>query len=153
MNTHRVASTVLLAGGILLVFAGLASSLGYSTGGIVASLTAVASLLYAGGVWFGGAPNTDLSVVLFTPALMIASGPLAGRAVTDLFPDQMRAEIDARCRAALSGGASRFSCGQAGGRKTFETSPVRGADGGVVYGLLLSGTLVSSVSEQLAPVG
>src|SRR5689334_10582921 len=134
MNSHRVGSTVLLAGGVFLVFSGLTSALGYSTGGIVATLAAIAALLYAGGVWFGGAPNTDVSLVLYTPSLTIANGPLAGHAITDLFPDHMRSEIDIQCRVALSGHTARFACGK-GGEKTFEASPVRTADGLVVYGL------------------
>lgn len=144
MNSHRVGSTVLLSGGVFLVFAGLTSSLGYSISGIVATLAAIAALLYAGGVWFGGAPNTDLSVVLYTPSLTIASGPLAGHAITDLFPDHMRRQIDIQCRVALSGHTARFACGKGGGEKMFEASPVRTADGLVVYGLLLSGALVGA---------
>jgi hypothetical protein len=143
MNIQPVGSTVLLAGGVVLVIAGLASALGYSTGGMVATFAAISALLYAGGVWFGGAPNTDVSVVLFTPALTIASGPLAGHAVTDLFPDHMRGEIDTQCRVALTGHTARFGCGKDGGEKTFEASPVRTADGLVIYGLLLSGALVA----------
>jgi hypothetical protein len=103
---------------------------------MIASAAAIAALLYAGAVGFGGAPGADPTVVLFTPQLTVAAGPLAGRAVPDLFPLALRNEIDALCRAALAGQSSRFS--PAAG-ETFETAPVRGADGLVVYGILIAG--------------
>src|SRR5215211_6683037 len=93
MNSHRIGSYFLLAGGMLLVFVGLTSALGYSASGVVASAAAIAALLYAGGVWFGGSPRADASVLLFTPAIIVAAGPLAGRRVVDLFPIPLRKEI------------------------------------------------------------
>ena len=143
MNKHRAGSSVLLAGGVVLVFAGLSTALGFSMPGMVASSAAIAALLYAGGVWFGGAPRADPSVVLFTRTLAVAGGPLAGRPVTDLFPDAIRAELDGRCREALAGVASHFLCGSGAGRVSFAATPVRDAAGAVVYGLLLSGSLVA----------
>jgi hypothetical protein len=136
MTSHRIGSFVLLGGGVLLVWAGLTSALGFTTSGIVASVAAIAALLYAGGVWFGGTPRADLSVVLFTADLRVAAGPLAGRAVVDLFPTAMRKDLESRCRAALSGQPQRFAdaAGQA-----FEAAPVRSADGAVVYGVLIAG--------------
>jgi hypothetical protein len=121
---------------VLLVFAGLTAALGFSPAAVVTSAAAIAALFYAGGVWFGGAPRIDTSVVLFTPALTVAAGPLAGRAVVDLFPIAARQAIADQCRAALLGTSSRFSPapGQA-----FEASPVRSADGIIVYGILISG--------------
>src|SRR5687768_7474385 len=110
MNSHRAGSTVLLAGGVFMVFAGVSSALGFSVSGMIASAAAIAALVYAGGVWFGAAPRTDHEVVLFTPRLVIATGPLAGRPVADIYPAAMRAEIESRCRAALAGEASHFSC-------------------------------------------
>src|SRR5215471_12416734 len=100
MISQRVAS-VLLAGGVVLVFAGVASALAFSLPGMIASAAAIAALLYAGAVWFGGSARADASVILFTPHLTVAAGPLAGRAVADLFPLPMRKEIDAHCRAAI----------------------------------------------------
>ena len=146
-NSHRVASSVLLAGGVTLVFAGLASSLAFSTTGMIASAAAIVALLYAGGVWFGGAPRGDASVVLFTPQLMVAAGPLAGRAMLDLFPRPMRKEIDAQCRAALAGESRRFS--PAAGA-TFDAAPVRSADGLIVYGILIQG---AATPERAAAAG
>jgi hypothetical protein len=148
MNHHHVGSSVLLVGGGVLVFGGLSAALGFSMPGIVASVAAIVALLYAGGVWFGGAPHVDPSVVLFTRSLTVAAGPLAGRRVADLFPDAMRRTIEAQCREAVEGRASQFSCGKGAGEQAFEASPVRGADGLVAYGLLLSGSLVAEAAEQ-----
>jgi hypothetical protein len=135
MNANRVGSSVLLAGGVVLVFAGLTSALGFSTASAVASAAAIVALLYAGGVWFGAAARTDLSVVLFTPQLTVAAGPLAGRALPDQFPHAARQEIESRCRAALTGASQRFD----GGGQSFEAAPVRSAEGAIVYGILISG--------------
>jgi hypothetical protein len=146
-DSHRIASFVLLAGGVLLVFAGLTAALGFSTSGVIASAAAIAALLYAGGVWFGASANTDASVVLFTPQLTIAAGPFTGRAVVDLYPEPMRREIDERCRAAFAGQSVRFS--PAPGR-TFEAAPVKSADGAIVYGILIAG---SATPERAAAAG
>ena len=141
MNPNRVGSSVLLAGGVVLVFAGLTSALGYSTAGVVASAAAIVALLYAGAVWFGGAPRTDTSVILFTPQLTVAAGPLTGRAMADLFPAASRKEIESRCRAALTGAPQRFT---GSGGETFEAAPIRGADGAIVYGILISGAATTA---------
>jgi hypothetical protein len=139
MNSQRIGSFVLLAGGILLVFAGVASALGFSWWGLVASGTAIVALLYAGGVWFGAtaAPvaRADLSVVLFTQALTVASGPLLGRRIADLWPAANRRAIEDGCRAALRGEWACFTSAS----QPFAISPVRTPDGAVIYGLLLSG--------------
>jgi len=142
----------LLAGGVVLVFAGLSSALDYSLPGIVASVAAIAALLYAGGVWFGDAPRADPSLLLFTPSLAVARGPLAGHAVSALFPDDMRPEIDARCRDALAGAATHFTCGSGADRRAFTVTPVRDAAGAITYGLLLSGDLAASAAAAPARV-
>ena len=142
MDRQHAVSLVLLAGGVALVFAGLSAALDFSLPGIIASTAAIAALLYAGGVWFGEAPRADRSMVLFTSDLSIAGGPSKGRPLLDLFPDGMRGEIESRCRAALAGGASHFSCGAGAGRMSFSVTPVRDDGGAIAYGLLLSGTLL-----------
>jgi len=136
ITTYRLGSSVLLASGVLLVFAGLTAALHFSPAGIVASAAVIAALLYAGGVWFGGSPRIDASVVLFTPALLVAAGPLAGRPMLDLFPMAARKDIDAHCRAAIGGQATRFTCGAG---QIFDAAPVKSADGLVVYGILIAG--------------
>jgi len=133
--SRRAGAFVLLAGGVCLVFAGLSSSFAFSTSGMITTAAAIAALLYAGGVWFGDTPRTDCSVVLFTPQLTVAAGPMAGRTVAELFPIALRKEIDAQCRAALAGRASHFTPGGEGG---FDAAPVRGADGLIVYGILIA---------------
>lgn len=138
MTTHRLGSYVLLAAGVVLVFAGLTAALGFSTSGVIASVAAIVALLYAGAVWFGTAARADASVLVFTPQLIVAVGPLSGRPVLDLFPARDRTAIDAQCRAAIDGHSSRFSA--AG--QTFDAAPVRGVDGGVVYGILIAGAII-----------
>ena len=130
---------MLLAGGVVLVLGGMSSAVGFTTSGIVASLAAVAALLYAGGVWFGSTPFADSSIVVFTRELTVAGGALTGRRVSDLFDAAMRGDIEAGCREALDGRPSRFSTGRGSMRRAFEAAPVRGADGLVIYGVLLSG--------------
>jgi hypothetical protein len=149
MTGPRLATPLLLAAGVVLVFAGLTSALGFSVWGLTASAAAVAALLYAGGVWAGGAPHADPSFVLFTRGLTIAAGPLAGRPVAGLFPDTHRGEIEGRCRQALEGFGSRFTCGSGAGARTFEAAPIRTAEGAVVYGVLLSGALVTRAAQAL----
>ena len=146
MNSHRVASFVLLAGGLLLVFAGLASALDYSPAGMAASGAAIAALLYAGGVWFSAPqPPADSQVVLFTRTLTVASGASLGRPVADLFPGVNPPVIDQNCQQALDGRSTRFT---AAGR-TFAASPVRSPEGAVIYGLLLSGRAAEAAEAEL----
>jgi hypothetical protein len=149
VSTHRLGSFVLLAAGVLLVFAGLSGALGFSPSGIVASAAAIAALLYAGGVWFGASPRIDASVVLFTPSLTVAAGPLAGRDLVDLFPIAARKEIALHCRAALAGQSSRF----VSGASRFEAAPVKSADGLVVYGILISGAPAPAPEPAQAAAG
>ncbi len=152
MRVPRVGSTALLTAGVVLVFGGLSSALGYSTSGVVASLAAIAALLYTGGVWFGGAPHADPSIVLFSRDLTVAGGALRGRRVVELFEADMRREIESACREALDGRPSRVSCGGGASRQTFEASPVRGADGLVAYGVLLSGALIARDAASVTAV-
>jgi len=145
MNRHSLVSMVLLAGGVIFVFVGMSSAVGFTTSGIISSLAAVAALLYAGGVWFGQARHVDPSIIVFTPQLTVAGGAQTGRRVAELFDAGMRAEIEAACRDALDGRSSRFLSGRGSTRRTFEAAPVRGADGVVIYGVLLSGEKLQHV--------
>ena len=135
-DSHRIASSVLLAGGVLLVFVGLTAALGFSTSGVIAGAAAIAALLYAGGVWFGASARDDVSVILFTPHLTVAAGPLTGRTVVDLYPEVMRRELGERCRGVFAGESMRFSPAPG---SMFQIAPVRGADGAIVYGILIAG--------------
>ena len=55
MRTKRLLSSFLMAAGIVLVFYGFTAALGFTIVGMFASLAAISSLLYAGGVLFGQA--------------------------------------------------------------------------------------------------
>ena len=149
MNSHRAGSFVLLGGGLVLVFAGLASSLGFSWWGVMSSIAAIVALLYAGAVWFAApVPAADSPVVLFTHTLVVASGPQLGRPIAEAYPGVNRQILEDACRHALSGHASRF----ASGPSRFAVSPVRSQEGAVVYGLLLSGAAAAAEASVVMPV-
>ncbi len=148
--SKRVISSALLVAGVVLVFAGLSAALGFTAGGMIASFAAVVMLLYAGAVWFGttaapapGAGPAD-PVIVFDRALQIVCGASRGTALVAQFPEALRTEIHGRCAAALAGATGRFTCGYGGTEVAFDAVPVRGSDGSIVYGMLLSGATVSS---------
>ncbi|PYR76433.1 MAG: hypothetical protein DMF86_12230 [Acidobacteria bacterium] len=148
-QTHRVASTVLLVAGLLLVIAGLTGALGGSWLGVVASLAVVIGLLYAGAAWFvPEAPHSD--ALLFDRRLTLAAGAACGRPVVDLFPPPLRHDIEQYCLAALDGHPARFSCAADPERRAFEVAPIRTAEGLVVYGVLLSGSRQGADAPALA---
>jgi hypothetical protein len=147
MNTRHAGSSVLLAAGLVLVFVGLSSTLGFSLAGTLASAAAIIALLYAGGLWFGAAPHADSFPVVFTRTLIAANGPLAGRPIVELFPDAMRDDIERVCRDALDGRPSKVVCGSGTDVRHFEAMPVITSDGGVCYGLLLSDAFLVSVTS------
>ena len=134
----RTISSVLLLAGVAIVFVGLSAALGSSAVGLLASAAAIAGLLYAGAVWFGGASHTA-PAILFSHDLLVLSGEAPGTRVTDLFEPAMRDELETRCRAALSGHASGFVCAGDPRARHLDVAPVALADGTVPYGLLLCG--------------
>ncbi len=146
---HQFLSTALLMMGVGLVFAGMTSAMHFTPAGIVATVATIAGLLYAGGVWFGGAATGDPSIVIFDRRLMSVSGSHPGRPVSDMFPLHVRREVEQRCRDAFDGRSTRFSMTDGG---PFEVAPIRTANGLIAYGILLSGALVRSVAEELTPV-
>src|SRR6266545_2643411 len=135
----RALSSVLLACGIVLVFAGLSTALGFTPAGLLASVAAIAALLYAGGVWFGGAPpqlttpGAD-TVIVFDRLLHVVTGPATGGALLSQFPAPIRPELEMRCRLALRGEHTHFSCEHAGARIAFDISPVQSINGIVIAG-------------------
>ena len=142
-HVRRIVSSALLGTGVLVVFAGLSAALGFSVMGMLASLAAIATLLYAGGAWFGALTPPSARrepVIVFDRTLRVVCGPAAGAPVTAQFPEAMRREIEARCTAALSGQPIHFACEQDGVPVGFDAAPIRGADGTVLYGILISGT-------------
>jgi len=148
MNSQRVGSFVLLGGGLVLVFAGLASALGFSWWGMLASGAAILALLYAGGVWFAAPAAADTSVLLFTHTLVVASGPHTGRPIAAMYPDVDPKVIEDACRAALIGRGTRLAIGAA----HFVVSPVRSQEGAVVYGILVSGAAAAAEASAATPV-
>ena len=143
-NVKRALSSVLLACGIALVFFGLTAALGFTSGAMIAGVAAIAALLYAGGVWFGGppsqfsAPGAD-TVIVFDRLLRIAGGPLAGSSILSQFPEPIRPELEMRCQMALRGDHTCFACEHAGARISFDISPVQTVSGVVLYGVVVAG--------------
>lgn len=141
----RLASTVLLACGVALVFFGISAALRFSGAGLAASAAAIVGLLYAGGTWFGGraVPQAASGALLFAHDLRTPDGLF----LPDLFPSAMRDELTVHCRLALDGQAGHFTCDTDAGRRAFDVAPVTLADGSIACGVLLSGVAkpVSSV--------
>ena len=139
---RRALSIVLLASGVILVFAGVNVAVGFSVAGVLSSAAAVAALLYSGAVWFGprpaGGPPTPETVFVYDRLLNLVSGSRRGASLTSCFPVSVRADLENRCLAALAGTGARFSCGSGSARFDFDAVPVRSADGMIVYGLLIA---------------
>jgi hypothetical protein len=142
-HLRRASSSVLFAIGALLVFVGLTSALGYTVLGMLASAAAIVSLLFAGAVWFAprraAAPGVPAAPLLvFDRNLHIVSGASAGQAVAALFPEMLQPEIARRCATAINGHSARFTCLHRGRMVVFDALPVRGVDGTIAYGLLIT---------------
>lgn len=139
-RANHVAASILLAAGIVLVFAGLSSALGFTAFGMLASVAVIAGLLYAGGTWFGAsapaAPRQN--AVLFDHALQLPTGT----GLLAEFPEELRGEIRVRCQVALAGEHTRFTIQD----RVFQVAPVAGADGVVIYGVLIEGAAASPLS-------
>ncbi len=157
MGTMRNgASALLFACGIVLTLAGLTSALGFTVGGVLASVAVVAALLYAGGAWFRApavrAPDGADTIIVFDRSLRAASGASSGVPVPQCFPPAMRSQIEAHCRAALRGDHTHFSCEHGPVRHAFEAAPVQTRNGVVVYAVLIAGTGIYSTRPATEPV-
>ena len=146
MTTFKqVLASALFVLGVALVFLGLTATLGFAPGGIVASLGAIAALLYAGAVWFGSparrsasGPTPDPNAPsLFDASGRLLCGPAAGQPVASLFDADLRREIDLQCAAALAGTPARFTCMVKGASVVFDVLPVRAADGTIRFGVVV----------------
>lgn len=151
----RLASSLLLATGIVLVFAGLSAALGFTAGGLIASVAAIATLLYAGAVWFGPtppalAPSGAETVVVFDRSLHIVAGATPGAPLLHQFPAALRDTVEAHCRAALAGEHGHFGCEIGGRRLTFDVAPIQMMGGAVLYGVLITGagTAVPATAQR-----
>jgi hypothetical protein len=139
----RLASSLLLAAGMVMVFAGLSAALGFTVPGMLASLAAMTALLYAGGVWFGQSAAADAPcVIVFDTTLRISGGPLAGQPLVAQFPLLMRGEIQRRCEEAIRGTHSRFTCSDGWRSRTFDAAPVLSGHQSVVCGVLIEGAAI-----------
>lgn len=151
----NAASSVLLAGGVVLTFAGLSSALGFTPSGMLASAAVIAVLLYAGGVWLGRSPAPAIggtaTIVVFDRALRVASGPGAGSPVSAAFPHSIRSDIERHCLAALEGEPSHFVCEHGPARFAFDVAPVRNIAGVVLFGVLMTGAGVLESDAAAAP--
>jgi hypothetical protein len=153
----RHASSLLLASGIAVVFAGLSAALGFTVGGMIASVAAIAALLYAGGIWFGGVPTTMAvagadTVIVFDRSLRITAGGAPGASVLLRFPEPLRPEIEMRCHLALRGEHTHFDCEHGGARLSFDIAPVQTVSGTVIYGILIAGSGMRVRTVSAAPL-
>ena len=145
----RVLSSLMLGAGVVLMFAGLSSALGFSPGAMLASAAAIATLLYAGATWFTPPAPTVSSdhgaqpLLIFNRAGRIVSGPAAGETLASQFPERVRGEIERRSTAALTGTGVRFLCFVDDRPVMFDALPVRNIDGAVEYGILVWAESVS----------
>ena len=154
---NRILSSVLLAAGIVLVFTGLGAALGFTLPGVVASVSAIAALLYAGSTWFGPPPAVPLSlgaptVMVFDRDLRVTAGPGAGSGVLSQFPPAIRPEIEIRCRAALAGESTRFVCHTPAARLVIETAPLASTTGIVLYGTLVASSGIGAPTMMPRPL-
>ena len=155
-NVQRFASVTLLVLGVALVFLGLTRSLGVTPLGVIASVAAIAALLYTGGVWFGSsasqpvarAPRAATDPMLFDTRGRLIAGPAAGHPVASQFPESLRLEIERHCEAVFTGRTARFPCTRDGQALVFDVLPIHDAAGTVIYGIVVplgKGTAVASV--------
>src|SRR5687767_9853514 len=110
-HVQRFVSATLLILGVALVFLGLTRSLGFTALGVIASVAAIAALLYTGGVWFGSSasrpaaptPVAATDPMLFDARGRLVAGPAAGHPVASQFPESLRLEIERHCAGAFAG--------------------------------------------------
>lgn len=127
-SAGRLLSSLLLAAGIVLVFTGINAALGFSLSGIVASVAAIAGLLYAGAAW-GGRPARSEGVILFDRHLRLTTGePLLTR-----FPATQHDEVRAKATATLAGARASLTVG---GRQLL-MAPIVSETGAVLYGAII----------------
>ena len=151
----RLASSLLLAAGVVLVFAGLNAMLGFNLGSTLASVAVIAALLYAGTTWFAPGPPSIASaggetVIVFDRSLHVTAGATPGTPLLTRFPAAIRDELETRCRAALRGEHSHFLCEIGGRRVAFDVAPVQTMAGAGLYGVLIvgSGTPVPAAAAR-----
>lgn len=153
----RITSSVLLACGVVLVFTGLSTAMGFSVASVVISIAAIAALLYAGGAWFSGASAPIAAaggevVIVFDRSLKVTAGASPGASILLQFPEPLRPEIEMRCRLALRGEHTHFECDYGGARISFDIGPAQSIQGIVMYGVLISGSGAAVPRAAVAPL-
>lgn len=144
-HVQRFVSAALLMLGVALVFLGLTRSLGFTALGVIASVAAIAALLYTGGVWFGGpGPRRAVSAaahvegpMLFDARGRLVAGPAAGHPLASQFPESLRLEIERHCAAVFGGRTARLPCTRDGQSLVFDVLPIQDAAGTVIYGIVV----------------
>ena len=141
----NAASSLLMASGVVLTFVGLSSALGFTPGGMLASVAAIAALLYAGGIWFGRpvptSPAGAATIIVFDRTLRIVTRRVVRIPCVGVVPRSLRAEIETHCEAALRGEPSHFVCEHEQDRFVFDVAPVQNIAGVVLLGVLISGSV------------
>jgi hypothetical protein len=127
-TVRRLMSSLLFAAGIVLVFTGINAALGFTVPGTVASLAAIAGLLYAGAAWAQG-PAPSGPVLIFDHQLRLTTGsPLLGG-----FPAAQRDEVRAKATATLAGARASVTVD---GRHLV-MAPIVSDSGAVLYGAIV----------------
>ena len=146
----RLFSSVLLAVGMLLVFDGLLTALGFTASGMVISIAVVVALIYTGAVWFSP-PSRRASAgpwrepLVFDRAGLILSGAERSRPLTAQFSDAMRAEVAQHAAAAFAGLPGRLTLEGNHRGVELEFLPVRNASGVVVFGIVVASAAMGAV--------
>jgi hypothetical protein len=156
-HLQRLIAFALLSLGVALVFLGLTRSLGFTPGSVLVSVVAIAALLYTGGVWFGAAGGRGRAAslvgldgpLLFDVHGRLVGGAAAGQPVASQFPESARGDIERSCAAALAGRTGRFPSTRAGASVVVDVLPVLGADGTIVYGILVPAESGSAVAATV----
>ena len=103
----QLLSIALLVAGVVLVFAGLTRSVGFSLAGIAASLAAVVALLYSGAVFFGTYPVphtiTPDTIFVFDRTFRLVAGVHKGLPIRAVLPAGLPGDLDERCTAVFAG--------------------------------------------------
>src|SRR5262245_29643493 len=102
----------LLAAGVVLVFAGLTRSVGFSLAGITSRIAAVIALLSSGAVFVGARPapylvNSDNTFV-FDRTFRLVAGPHKGLPIRAALSRGVPKDLDARCGSVFSGRSEHF---------------------------------------------
>src|SRR5215203_33750 len=114
-DIKRVASSVLLGLGVLLVFFGLNAALSFTATGAIASVAVIGALLYTGAVWFAPATSESPASQLTTPIVFDREGQIVssagrGQSLSAQLPEAIRGDVNQRCAAALGGIPGRVAC-------------------------------------------